>query len=159
MKKVLAFTIAGIFLASMAAAQEQDKKTLNQFTRTEHFLGAKLSFVHLNPTTINMFFKGPSKETILEKAKGGTCFFIMGTAEKPTKMNTDYVAIQEEAKIPGTIMNITNFDGVEIAKGGTIRGILILSKKLDPTKQFTLKTTGGFVDFKLSDEALRNITE
>ena len=155
MKKFLTFTLAGIFFVSLSVAQ--DKQLLKEYTRTDYFSGAKLSLVLLTDKTINMFFTGPSKDTVQAKADAGTCFYISGTAEKKTKMSTDFIVEQDGEKFTGTIMNLKNFVDGDVAKGEKISGILQLVKKLNLAHQFSVKGAGGSVDFKLSNTALRNL--
>jgi hypothetical protein len=156
MKRVIALALAAIFLASVSIAQ--DSRLLNEFSRTSYFGGAKLSFVLLNDKTIDMLFKGASRDTIKSKIESGMAFYITGIVEKDTKMNTNFIMSQGEEKFVGSVMNnIKNLaDGV-ITKGEKVSGILKFEKKVNLTKIFTLKNTEGYVDFKITDAALRNV--
>jgi hypothetical protein len=156
MKKVLAFALVGIFVASLSVAQ--DKELLKEFIRTGYFSGTKLSFVLLNDKTIDMFFKGSSKDTVQAKADIGTCFYVAGTADKKMKMSTDFIVEQDGEKFAGTIMNLKNFVDGSVAKGEKISGILQLQKKVQLTHLFTVKGAGGQVDFQLSSIALMNVS-
>jgi hypothetical protein len=154
-RKVLTFVLVGIFFASISIAQ--DKKLLKEYTRTDYFSGAKLSFVLLTDKTIDMFFSGPSKDVVQAKVNAGTCFYVLGTTEKNIKMSTDFVVEQDGEKFAGTIMNLKNFVDGDVAKGEKISGILQLQNKLNLAHQFSVKGAGGLVDFKLSNTALMNL--
>jgi hypothetical protein len=106
---------------------------------------------------MDLFFNGSSKETVQAKVNAGTCFYITGTADKKMKMSTDFVVEQDGQKFPGTIMNLKNFVDGDIAKGEKISGILQLQKKVNLSRLFAVKSTGGLVYFELSGEALRNM--
>jgi hypothetical protein len=151
--------LASLFVASMIhPTVAQDKALLKEFTRTGYFSGTKLSFVLLNDKTIDMFFKGTSKDTVQAKADVGTCFYIAGTADKNMTMSTDFVVEQNGEKFAGTIMNLKNFVDGEVAKGEKISGILQLQQKVKLSQLFTVKGAGGLVDFQLSSTALMNVS-
>jgi hypothetical protein len=153
-----------IFLASLFVASTinptvaQNRELLKEFTRVGYFSGTKLSFVLLNDKTIDMFFKGSSKDQIQAKANVGTCFYIAGIADKKMKIRTDFIVEQEGEQIAGTIMNIMNFVDGSVAKGEKISGILELQKKVKLNDIFTIRGAGGRVDFKLSNIALMNVS-
>jgi hypothetical protein len=148
-----------LFVASMIKPTvAQDKGLLKEFTRTGYFSGTKLSFVLLNDKTIDIFFKGSSKDTIQAKVDVGTCFYIAGTADKNMTMSTDFVVEQDGDKFAGTIMNLKNFVDGDVAKGEKISGILQLQKKVKLAQLFTVKGAGGLVDFQLSSIALMNVS-
>jgi hypothetical protein len=153
MKKVLAFALAGFFFASLGVAQ--DETLLKEFSRTNYFSGAKLTLVLLTDKTIDMLFDGASRDAMKAKTDTGTCFYILGTANKTFKMSTKFSAEQDGVKFKGTIENIQNLKDGEVAKGDQIKGILHLDKKLKIEKLFTVQGPGSLVDFKLSDLALR----
>ncbi len=155
MKKVLAYALVGIFFASLCVAQ--DRELLKEFTRTDYFSGAKLSFVLLNDKTIGIFFNGPSKDTVQAKVDAGTCFYVLGTANQKTKMRTDFSVEQDGEKFPATMMNIKNFVDGSVAKGEKFSGILQIQKKLKLNRLFTINGAGGLVEFKLSSVALMNV--
>jgi hypothetical protein len=152
-------SLASLFVASMIGpAFAQDREILKEFSRMGYFSGTKLSFVLLNEKTIDMFFSGSSKDMVQAKANAGTCFYIMGTADKNMKMSTRFVVVQDREEFAATIMNLENFvDGV-VAKGEKISGILQLQKKLKLNQLFTVKGGGGEVYFELSSNALRNVS-
>jgi hypothetical protein len=150
--------LASLFVASaMNPTVAQDRETLKDYSRVGYFSGTKLSFVLLNDRTTNMFFAGSSKEAVQEKVNAGTCFYIMGTADKKMKMRTDFIVEQDGEKLTGTIMNLENFVDGDVAKGQKISGILQLQKKLKLNRLFTVKGAGGQVYFELSSTALRNL--
>jgi hypothetical protein len=156
--------ISFIFLASLFVASTinptvaQDRGILKEFSRTSYFSGTKLSFVLLTDKTIDIFFKGSSKDVVKEKVSLGTCFYIAGTADKNMKMNTDFVVEQDGEKFVGTIMNLKNFVDGDVAKGEKISGILELQKKLKLNHLFIVRGAGGSVDFQLSGVALQNVS-
>lgn len=151
--------LASLFVASMIGSTvAQDKGLLKEFTRTGYFSGTKLSFVLLNDRTIDIFFKGSSKDTVQAKANVGTCFYIAGTADKNMKMSTDFVVEQDGEQIAGTVMNLKNFVDGSVAKGEKISGILELQKKVKLDRLFTVRGAGGLVDFQLSSIALMNVS-
>ena len=153
-----------VFLASLFVASiidptvAQDREILKEFSRTGYFSGTKLSFVLLTDKTIDMFFKGSSKDEVQEKVNRGTCFYIAGIADKNMKMSTDFVVEQDGEKFAGTIMNLKNFADGDVAKGEKISGILQLQKKLKLNHLFIVRGAGGIVDFKLSGAALQNMS-
>lgn len=149
--------LASLFVVLMInPTVAQDREILREFSRMDYFSGTKLSFVLLNDKTIDIFFSGSSKDMVQAKASVGTCFYIMGTADKNMKMSTDFVVEQDGEKFAGTIMNLENFvDGV-VAKGKKISGILQLQNKLKLNRHFTVTSAGGRVNFKLSGDALRD---
>jgi hypothetical protein len=152
--------LASLFVASMIhPAVAQDKGLLKEFTRTGYFSGTILKVVLINENTIDLFFKGSSKDTIQAKTDVGTCFYISGTADKKMKMSTDFVVEQDGEQIAGTIMNLTNFVDGSVAKGEKISGILELQKKVKLNRLFTVRGAGGLVDFKLSSNALMNVSK
>ncbi len=155
MKKFLAYAVVGIFVASLAVAQ--DRILLKEFTRTDYFSGAKLSFVLLNDKTIGLFFSGSSKDVVQAKVDAGTCFYIQGTANQKTKMSTDFFVEQDGEKFAGTIMNLKNFVDGSVPKGEKLSGILQLQKKLKLDHLFTIRGAGGLVEFKLSNVALMSV--
>jgi hypothetical protein len=150
--------LASLFVASMNnPTVAQDRGILKEFSRAGYFSGTKLSFVLLTDKTIDIFFKGSSKDAIQEKVSLGTCFYIAGMADKNMKMSTDFVVEQDGEKLAGTIMNIKNFVDGEVAKGERISGILQLQKKLKLNHPFMVRGAGGVVDFQLSAVALQNV--
>jgi hypothetical protein len=157
---MIAFIVlTGLFVASITnPAIAQDRAILKDFSRVGYFSGTKLSIVLLNDKTIDLFFSGPSKDMVQAKLNGGSCFYIMGKADKNMKMSTNFVVEQEGQKFPGTITNLENFvDGV-VAKGEKISGILQLQKALKLNHLFTVKGAGGLVYFELSSDALRTVS-
>jgi len=151
--------LTSLFVASIIdPSVAQDKGLLREFTRTGYFSGTKLSFVLLNEKTIDIFFKGSSKDTVQAKVDVGTCFYIAGTADKNMKMSTDFVVEQDGEKITGTVMNLGNFVDGSVAKGEKISGILQLQKKVRLNSLFTVRGAGGLVDFRLSNIALMNVS-
>jgi hypothetical protein len=114
--------------------------------------------VLLNDKTIDIFFKGSSKDVVQEKADVGTCFYIAGTADKNTKMHTDFVVEQDGEKFVGTSTNLKNFVDGDVGKGEKISGILQLQKKLKLNHPFTVRGVGGLVEFQLSGVALQNVS-
>jgi hypothetical protein len=151
--------LASLFVASVInPAVAQDREILKEFSRMGYFSGTKLSFVLLNDKTIDMFFSGSSKDMVQEKVAAGTCFYIMGTADKNMKMSTDFVVEQDGEKFAGTIMNLENFADGAVAKGKKISGILQLQKKMKLDRLFMVKGAGGQVYFELSSNALRNMS-
>jgi len=153
MRRYIALVSAMIFCTSLGVAQNQ--KIINDFSRTGYMSGIKLSFVLLIDPTIDILFTGPSKDTIKEKVNGRTTFFIMGTADKNIKLNTNFVVVQDEEKITGSITNIKGFEDGDVAKGQKVSGLLHLDKKLNFNRPFTIKGSGGVLDFSLSTDALR----
>jgi len=151
--------LASLFVASMInPTVAQDRGILKEFSRTGYFAGTKLSFVLLTDKTIDMFFKGSSKDEVQEKVNRGTCFYIAGIADKNMKMSTDFVVEQDGEKFAGTIVNLKNFVDGDVAKGEKISGILQLQKKLKLNHLFMVRGAGGMVDFQLSDVALQNVS-
>ena len=152
--------LASLFVASMMSPTiAQDRGMIKEFSRTGYFSGTKLSVVLLNDKTIDIFFKGSSKDVVQEKVDVGTCFYISGTADKNTKMHTDFVVEQDGEKYVGTSMNLKNFVDGDVAKGEKISGILQLQKKLKLNHPFIVRGTGGLVEFQLSGLALQNVPD
>ena len=164
MKNYRPTLISFIFLASLFVASmlnptvAQDRGLLKEFSRAGYFSGTKLSFVLLNDKTIDIFFKGSSKDTVQAKVDAGTCFYVAGTADKNMKMSTDFVVEQDGEKITGTVLNLGNFVDGSVAKGEKISGILQLQKKVRLNNLFTVKGAGGLVDFRFSNIALMNVS-
>jgi hypothetical protein len=155
---MLSVFFASLFVAAMVhPAVAQDRELIKDFSRSGYFSGTKLSFVLLTDKTIDMFFKGSSKETVQAKVNEGTCFYVAGTADKKTKMSTDFVVEQDGKKFAGTVMNIKNFVDGEVAKGEKISGILQLQEKLKLNHSFIIRGAGGQLDFQLSGVALQNV--
>jgi len=151
--------LASLFVASMInPTVAQDRGILKEFSRAGYFSGTKLSFVLLTDKTIDIFFKGSSKDVVQEKVNLGTCFYISGTADKNMKISTDFVVEQDGEKFAGTIMNLKNFVDGDVAKGEKISGILQLQKKLKLNHLFMVKGAGGLLDFQLSAVALQNVS-
>ena len=149
--------LVSLFVTSMINPMvAQDREILKEFSRTGYFSGTKLGFVLLTDKTIDIFFKGSSKDAVQEKVNLGTCFYITGIADKNMKMSTDFVVEQDGEKFAGTIMNLKNFVDGDVAKGEMISGILQLQKKVKLNHLFTIRGAGGLVDFQLSDVALQN---
>jgi hypothetical protein len=152
--------LASLFVASMISPTiAQDRGILKQFSRTGYFSGTKLSVVLLNDKTIDIFFKGSSKDVVQEKVDVGTCFYIAGTADKNMKMHTDFVVEQDGEKFAGTSMNLKNFLDGDVPKGEKISGILQLQKKLKLNHSFMVRNKGGQVEFQLSGAALQNVSD
>ena len=151
--------LASLFVASIIdSAVAQDTRLLKEFTRTGYFSGTKLSFVLLNDKTIDIFFKGSSKDTVQAKVDAGTCFYVAGTADKNMKMSTDFVVEQDGEKITGTVLNLGNFVDGSVAKGEKFSGVFQLQKKLKLNHLFAIRGAGGLVEFKLSSLALMNVS-
>jgi hypothetical protein len=155
MRRVLAFLLAGFLFASFAIAQDQ--KLLKEYTRSEYFGGAKLSFILLTNKTIDTLFTGASKENVKAKINGGTAFYVLGTAEKNTKLNTSFIMVQDEQKFTANVTNLKNFADGDIAKGEKISAIIQFDKKINAQKLFTVKNSDNLVDFKLTDNAIMNL--
>jgi hypothetical protein len=155
MKRVIAVALAGLFFASLAVAQDQ--RLLKDYTRSDYFGGTKLSFILLTDKTIDALFSGAGKETVKAKLNGGTGFYVLGTAEKNTNLDTKFILLQDEQKASANVMNIKNFTDGEIPKGEKISGIIHFDKKLNFQKLFTVKNSVNMVDFKLSDNALMKL--
>ncbi len=159
MKRVLAFALLGVFFASVASAQDQ-RQLVQEFTRATYFGGTKLNFMLLTDKTIDLLFKGASKDTVKAKTDGGTAFYISGTADKNAKLDTKFIAIQDEEKTPGTVvLNLQNFVDGELPKGSKISGIVQFEKKLNLNKFFSIKNSDAVLDFKFSDIALRSLPD
>ena len=151
--------LASLFVASMInPTVAQDRGILKEFSRSGYFSGTKLSFVLLNDKTMDMFFSGSSKDMVQAKVNVGTCFYILGTADKNMKMSADFVVEQDGEKFAGTIMNLKNFVDGDVVKGEKISGILQLQKKLKLNHLITVKGAGGLVAFELSAVALQNVS-
>jgi len=150
--------LTSLFVASMInPTVAQNREILKEFSRMGYFSGTKLTFLLLTDKTIDMFFSGSSKDMVQAKVNVGTCFYIMGIADKNMKMSTDFVVEQDGEKFAGTIMNLENVVDGAVAKGEKISGILQLQNKLKLDHLFTVKGAGGLVYFELSSNALRNV--
>jgi hypothetical protein len=150
--------LMSLFVSSIISpAVAQDRRSLKDYSRIGYFSGTKLSFVLLNDKTMDMLFTGSSKESVQAKVDAGTCFYILGTADKNMKMSTNFVVEQDGEKFAGTIMNFKNFVDGDVAKGEKISGILQLQNKVKLNRPFTVKGAGGLVQFELSGDALRNV--
>jgi hypothetical protein len=157
MKRAIAVAIVGLFLASLAVAQDQ-RELVKEFTKAEYFGGTKLSFMLLTDKTIDLLFKGPSKDTIKAKTETGTSFYVSGTAEKKLNLDTKFMLVQGEEKFNGSVLeNIQNFADGDIAKGTKVSGIIQFDKKINLSKFFSIRNSSGNVDFKFSDLAIRTI--
>jgi hypothetical protein len=156
---ILFIFLASLFVAAMMnPTVAQDREILKQFSSAGYFSGTKLSFVLLTDKTIDIFFKGSSKDVVQEKVNLGTCFYIAGIADKNLKMSTDFVVEQDGEKFAGTIMNLKNFVDGDVTKGEKISGILQLQKKLKLNHPIMVRGAGGQVDFQLSAVALQNVS-
>jgi hypothetical protein len=152
--------LMSLFICSIISlAVAQDRRSLKEYSRMGYFSGTKLNFVLLNDKTMGMLFSGSSKDRVQAKVNVGTCFYILGTANKNTKLSTSFIVEQDGEKIAGTIMNIKNFVDGDVAKGEKISGILQLQKKVKLNHLFTVKGNDGLVDFELSGDALRNVPD
>jgi hypothetical protein len=155
---IFSIFLISLFVSSMInPTVAQDRGILKDYSRVGYFSGTKLSFVLLNDKTMGLFFSGSSKDMIQAKVDVGTCFYILGTANKNMKLSTNFFVEQDGEKFAGTIMNLKNFVDGDIAKGEKISGILQLQKKVKMDHLFTVKGAGGEVYFELSSNALRNV--
>jgi hypothetical protein len=158
MKRLTAVLAAGILIFSLSLGMAQTQQSIGkEFGRATYFSGIKLTFVLLTNKGIDLLFPGAGKDMVKEKASQGTTFYVSGTAEKNITLNTNFIVEQGEDRLPGMITNVKNFVDGPLAKGEKVSALMQVGKKLNLNKPFTIKGTDGFIDFQLSDDALRMV--
>jgi hypothetical protein len=162
MKKIAALAILCFLATTLTAVYSQTsrsdtKSILNDFTRSGKIDGSSFSFVLLNNKTVGLLFTPPSMYQIRARASQGTAFYVLGAAEKKFTLEKKFVVEQDGQTFDCEMINIENFTGGEIAKGQKIKGILQLSKKLDLSHPFTIKGAQDSMEFKLTEDALKEL--
>jgi hypothetical protein len=156
MKKILAVVVVCFILLPLALA-ESLQEVQKELTRTGDINGATISFILLDDKMLE-FLYGKDKDVIKSKLSSGTAFWFKGKAgKKEVKMDKIYV-FQNEQVVNSSIINSKIVEGQPIPKGETFTGILQLEKKINLYDNFTIKGASGSIFFKLTDTALRNIT-
>jgi hypothetical protein len=167
MKKFLCFSILCVFVAGVSIAQEQaaapaakaDPSILKEFTRSAKINGTTMSFVLVTEKTADVLFEGPIKYSLKTRARMATLFYIQGTPEKDMdKLDMAYTMEQGGQSFEGKPQNIKNFQGGAVTKGTRIDGLVQFETKIDPSQPFVVKNANTPVEFKLSKEALKLMT-
>ncbi len=159
MKRLFILAILCALGGSVVFAQEANPQALlKEFTRSIKLDGYTLSLVLLNDKTVDVLFQAPGKYAIRARANQATTFYVQGVPEKDMPIDTKFSAEQDGQTIVANSMNIKNFDGNTVAKGTRFDGLLQLDKKLVLNHPFKIKGTHGAVEFKLSEDALKQLT-
>lgn len=160
-------TIVGIIVCVLAlgaiVAQQQEKQPqqeqpsaamLKHFTRSMNVDGIMMNFVYLNDRTVDVLFQPPGKYAVRAQAKMATLLYVQGTPEKDGKLDTTFYLEQDGQTTEGVARDIKGFKSGAVTKGERINGILQFDRKLDLTRQFTIKNSKSSLKFKLSEEAI-----
>jgi hypothetical protein len=159
MRKIIMLVLVCTIVGSLAMAQEANPQALlKEFTRNIKLDGYTLSYVLLNDKTVDVLFQAPGKYAIRARANQATSFYVQGTPEKDMANDTKFSVEQDGQAVVCNSLNIKNFDGSTVTKGTRFDGILQLDKKLNLSRAFKIKATHGSVEFKLSDEAMKALT-
>jgi len=165
MKKIVALALL-CFLGFLAVisqdvnAQNSASAVLKDFMRASKMDGQNLTFVLINDKTLDLLFgasDSAGKDSIKAGASQGTAFFVFGVAENDTAINYKFSVEQDGLIYSCVSKNIENFDGSNVAKGQKIKGILQLEKKLNLNRPFVIKSSSNKLEFKLSQQALRQM--
>jgi hypothetical protein len=162
MKKIAVFAILCFLAATLGAVysrttRSDTKALLNDFTRSGKIDGTNLSFVLLNNKTVELLFTPPGMYQIRARASQATAFYVLGAAEKKMTLDKKFIVEQDGEKFDCEMINIENFTGGDIAKGQKIKGILQLSKKLNLSHPFVIKSAQDALEFRLTEEALKEL--
>jgi DNA polymerase III alpha subunit len=164
MKQTTMVILACALAIGAVAAQQKEKQQpqqestggmLKQFARSMDVDGIMMSFVYLNDRTVEVLFQPPGKYSLRALAKTATLLYVQGTPDKDGKLDTTFYLEQDGQTTEGVAHNIKHFQDGAVTKGERIDGLLQFDRKLDLTRQFTIKSRRNSVKFKLSEEALK----
>ncbi len=168
MKQTMMAVLVCILAVTAVAAQQQDQQQprpessaamIKQFTRSMNVDGLMMSFVYLNDRTVDVLFQPPGKYALRAQARMSTLLYVQATPDKDGKLDTTFYLEQDGQTTQGMARNIKHFESGAVTKGERIDGILQFERKLDLTRQFTIKNGKTSLKFKLSEEALKLMAE
>jgi len=168
MKQTMISIIVCVLAVSAVAAQQQEKQPqqeqssaamLKQFTRSMNVDGIMMSFVYLNDRTVDVLFQPPGKYAVRAQAKMATLLYVQGTPDRDGNLDTTFYLEQDGQTTEGMARDIKGFKSGAVTKGERINGILQFDRKLDLTRQFTIKNGKNSVKFKLPEEALGTVAQ
>ncbi len=168
MKQTMISIIVCVLAVSAVAAQQQEKQPqqeqssaamLKQFTRSMNVDGIMMSFVYLNDRTVDALFQPPGKYAVRAQAKMATLLYVQGIPDKDGNLDTTFYLEQDGQTTEGLARDIKGFKSGAVTKGERINGILQFDRKLDLTRQFTIKNSKNSVKFKFSEEALGTMAQ
>jgi hypothetical protein len=87
-----------------------------------------------------------------------TMLYVQGTPGRDIDFRPAFTIQQGGDAIEGKAVNIKNFDTGKVAKGARIDGVVEFPTKVDLTKPFRVANGIDFVEFKLSNDALKSLT-
>jgi hypothetical protein len=164
MRKMQIGVFACVLAVSAVAAQQEEKQPqqqessaamLMQFTRSANVDGIMMNFVYLNDRTVDALFQPPGKYALRAQARISTLLYVQGTPDRESKLDTTFYLEQDGETTEGLTRNIKNFESGAVTKGERINGVLQFDRKVDLTRQFTIKNSKTSLKFKLSQEALK----
>ena len=161
MKKALAVLVVVAFAlpAVMGAQGAADSaKMLQIFSAPLPTDGVTLQVVILNDRTVEAIFgSSPAKAAFRTKARMTGLFFVQGVASKNFDFKPDATIVQKGESLEGkpTAMS-KNFVAGKIAKGDRVEGLIEFPKKIDLLTPFKFTMSGQSVEFRLSEDDVRN---
>ena len=158
MQKVFAFLALACAMPAISGAQQVDAgKMVQAFSQTARTEGGNLQVVLLNDRTIEALFStSPAKTAFRTKARMTTVFFVQGTTTKEFDFNPEVTVLQKGEKLEGKATSMKNFTAAKVAKGTLIQGLVELPKALDLYEPFKLTISGETIDFRLSNDDVRD---
>ena len=148
-------------LASHAPAAAQDAASLTDFTRTIEAGDIDLSLVHLNNVTVPILFEPPTLYVIRAQAAETTLLYVQGTATVESELDTTGFSIEQDGtSMAAKPINVKYFEGgtVTVPGGERVDGILAFEGSVDLSRPFTVMHGGNAVEFRLSEEAVAQLT-
>ena len=160
MRKAFAvLVVVACALPAMLGAQSaaDPAKMLQIFSAPIKTDGGTFQVVILNDRTIEpLFGTSPAKAAIRTKARMTTIFFVQGTAGKDFDFKPDVTVTQKGETIDGKASSLQNFVAGKIKKGDKVQGMVEMPKKIDLFEPFKVNMNGQSVEFRLSEDDVRD---
>ena len=139
------------------AQQVDPSKMVQIFSQPVRTAGGNLQVVVLNDRTVEALFgASPAKAAFRTKARMTSVFFVQGNVNKDFEFNPEMTVVQKGETLQGKATSMKNFTAGKIAKGQSIQGLVELPKKLDLYAPFKVTISGETVEFRLSEDDLRD---
>ena len=157
-----AFVLAVLVVCTLpmgAGAQSaaDPAKMVQMFSAPVKLDGANMQVIILNDRTVEALFpQSPAKAALRTKGRMTTVLFIQGTATKDFEFDPTVKVEQKGKTLDGKASSMKNFTAGKVAKGQQMQGMVEMPEKVDLYAPFKVTLSGKTVEFRLSEDDVRD---
>ena len=161
MKKAFALAVLAVrTLPASAGAQNNaadPAKMVQMFSAPLKLDGATMQVIILNDRTVEALFpQSQAKAALRTKGRMTTLFLVQGKATKDFEFDPTLKVEQKGKTFEGKASSMKNFTAGKVPKGESIQGMVELPEKVDLYEPFKVTLSGKTVEFRLSEDDVRD---